>query len=531
MSLLAGLVYPINSLPAARLSGRGIDVLCHDADAKLDAVARYYEQVDADLLFFFSDIVIQAEALGASLAYSPAGMPRVAAKTAIPAGPARTSARMEVNAAVTSGLKRAFPSKPVAGMVYGPFTVAGQAMGEEALMRACLTSPEEARAAVAKALEGALGYARLLLDAGADVLWVSDPFAGLLPPALFGQFAGDPLARLFDAHPDVPNAVHICGDIGQLLANVLDTGVQAVSFDQVMDLLAVEDAMPAGRIIIGNMDPLAVADAQSAGALAQEVDALAQTMGTHPAFSLSTGCALPPSTPVENAAAFVDAGHAAMRAVAPGASLLYGLSASVEAGDLESAAGIVDVCLCSGFDPLLVLGGGLMRAVRKQSALYEARKSHLADILLMTDALNAGMKRLSPHLPKTSDAVRMVLGTAAGDHHAIGKDVVGAVLEAQGIKVLDLGVDAGADAFAKALAETGAPLAGISAFTSQARAALRAMVPAIREKAGRPVGILVGGAATSQGFAAEIGADAFAKDAAAAARVVKSLLEKFPGRD
>ncbi len=528
MTSLAGLVYPINALPAARLLDKGIDVISHDPDAKFEAVRRYYERVDADLLFFFSDIVIQAEALGATLAYGPSSMPRVAARADMLPERTVSSPRMRGNAEVVTRLKAAFPGKPVAAMVYGPFTVAGQAAGEEVLMRACLREPALARAWVDTALDAAADYARLLLDAGADLLWISDPFAGLLSPERFPEFAGEALGSLFTTFSGTPSALHICGDTSRLLALILATGAGGVSFDQAMDLLSVEDAMPRGRAIIGNTDPLAVAEALSPSTVGEDVDSLVRTMGIHPDFSLSTGCALPPSTPVENAAAFVDAGHAAMLLLARHAALLHPLAATVERGEHATVPGLVETCMDAGVDPLTILESGLMRAVRKQSALHESGKSHLADILLMADALNAGMSRLGPHLPQTkASGPLMVLGTAAGDHHAIGKDVLAAVLKAQGIPVLDLGVDVSPQRFVKALEQTGAPLAGVSAFTSQARAALPSIVNAIRTGLATPVGVVIGGAAASQACVASVGADAYAKDAAGAVRVVKALLARL----
>jgi len=146
-------VFPINALPAAQLVSEGIDALSHSGGIKLKAVQRYYEQVDADLLFCFSDIAIQAEAMGAQVFFSPDSMPAVSRPGAtLTRVDVRKNPRMRVNAEVIRGLKRTYPARPVAAMVYGPFTVAGQVAGEQQVLRAVVKNPDEVHNLTGKSL-------------------------------------------------------------------------------------------------------------------------------------------------------------------------------------------------------------------------------------------------------------------------------------------------------------------------------------------------------------------------------------------
>ena len=56
-------------------------------------------------------------------------------------------------------------------------------------------------------------------------------------------------------------------------------------------------------------------------------------------------------------------------------------------------------------------------------------------------------------------------------------------------------------------------------------AAMRETIHAIRD-AGLPIKVMVGGAAVTQHFAAEAGADGYSSDAASAVRLASELLEK-----
>ena len=110
-----------------------------------------------------------------------------------------------------------------------------------------------------------------------------------------------------------------------------------------------------------------------------------------------------------------------------------------------------------------------------------------------------------------------------GDLHDIGKNLVGMMWKGANFEIVDLGTNVAPDAFAAAVREHGADLVGISALLTTTMVGMKAAVEAVR--AVDPTAkILVGGAPVTDEFAAEIGADGFAKDAATAAVVAQELL-------
>ncbi|MBI5522241.1 MAG: cobalamin B12-binding domain-containing protein [Desulfarculus sp.] len=523
----AGLVFPINALPACQTVEQGIDTLCHDAELKAQAVLRYYQQAPADLLFCFSDIAIQAEAMGARLAYSPASLPVVVAPAPNVLLPrAAQVGRMGVNAQVLARLDSQFPGRLRAAMVYGPFTVAGQVAGEQEVLRSTVERPELVHALLEKTLALALDYARLLLETGAEVLWVSDPLASLLPPIGFWEFAGQYLARLLEVHAG-PTALHICGDTSPIIGPMLQTGADGLSLDQCLDLLALEDALPPEVAIIGNLDPVEVLELTSPEDVAAQTNELVEVMGLLPNFCLSSGCAPPPTAPLANIASFLEAGRARWRQLAPHAQGLRDLAATVHAGQRGKVPALVSGLLEAGASPLLVLNSGLMRAIRKGSARYEVKQCHLPEILLMVDAFHQGFQQLEGRLGLAVDRPpQVVLGTVKGDVHEIGKNLVRIVLETQGVKVLDLGVNVEGRRFLEACQKQGVRVLGLSAFTTGARRELKKVIQLFRETGMEEVAVVVGGAAVNQQVAASVGADGYARDALAAARLVKGILAR-----
>jgi MtaA/CmuA family methyltransferase len=519
------LVFPINALPACGLVPGGIEGVVRDPAVKLEAVRRYYQAVDADVLFYVSDIVIQAEAMGADVFHAPGAMPAVRAPANVVRMPvpARVE-RMAANAEVLRGLARDFPTKLRAGLVYGPFTVAGQVAGEETLLRMLVDRPREVAELLERTLECARRYADLLVDNGANLVWVSDPLAALIPPDDFERFAGGHLRRFFEAYPSLPTILHVCGDTTAVVPAMAATGVGGLSLDNCMDLLAVEDLVPGNVAIIGNLDPVEVVELGSLDMVAGRTVDLVSLMAVKDNFCLSTGCALPPSTPLENVQAFVDTGRRRLAELTPHRARLAAIGDAVHASLAEEVGRLVREAREAGVPPLEIIGSGLTRAIRKGSAEYDAGKCHLPALLLMVDAFYKGFRLLESELGLAgSGKADIILGTVKGDIHEIGKNLVRIFLETHGHGVLDLGVNVSGERFLKAYAAARPALVGLSAFTTSSKRQLGGIIRAFRDK-GIDVPIMIGGAAVNAEVARSVGADGFARDAVKAVELAERLM-------
>ena len=117
---------------------------------------------------------------------------------------------------------------------------------------------------------------------------------------------------------------------------------------------------------------------------------------------------------------------------------------------------------------------------------------------------------------------RIVLATVQGDIHDIGKNIVRVILENYGYEVTDLGRDVAPEAVVEAVRRTGAPLVGLSALMTTTVPSMEATIRALRA-AGLPCKVMVGGAVLTPGYAAQIGADFYAKDAKAGADIAKRV--------
>ncbi len=121
----------------------------------------------------------------------------------------------------------------------------------------------------------------------------------------------------------------------------------------------------------------------------------------------------------------------------------------------------------------------------------------------------------------------MVIGTAKGDFHGLGKRIVAAFLKAAGFVVVDLGLSVPAEAFVGAALEEGARLIAVSALMADTALGLREVRQEMERRKAEDVRLLVGGAPFrfNSDLYRLMGADATAPNAYEAARVARTLFE------
>ena len=121
-----------------------------------------------------------------------------------------------------------------------------------------------------------------------------------------------------------------------------------------------------------------------------------------------------------------------------------------------------------------------------------------------------------------------VIGTVLGDQHDIGKNLVRIALESNDIQVADLGKQVPPEAFVEHVRDhPDCKLVLMSVNRDELRCNAAAVVEALKSAGLRDqVSVMVGGAATSQAFADEIGADAYTATAEDAAEKSREFLSR-----
>ncbi len=200
------------------------------------------------------------------------------------------------------------------------------------------------------------------------------------------------------------------------------------------------------------------------------------------------------------------------------------LKAAVEAGDRTGAARITTEATAEGADPQAILDV-MTAAMEVIGHRFACNEIYIPEMLISARAMKEAMAILEPILVATGIRPKhtAVLGTVKGDLHDIGKNLVGMMWKGANIAVVDLGTDVSPGAFVAAAREHRASLVGVSALLTTTMVGMKDVVAAVR--ADLPdVKIMVGGAPVTADYAASIGADGYAPDAATAVAVAKAAV-------
>ena len=181
-----------------------------------------------------------------------------------------------------------------------------------------------------------------------------------------------------------------------------------------------------------------------------------------------------------------------------------------------------------GYDPLKVIEW-LSSGIREVGERYSKFEVFLPDLMMSAEAMKAGMRILLPAIKKRGVKIeyrgRVILGTVAGDIHDIGKSLVAVMLESKGFEVIDLGADVPIKTFVEKVRELKPDILGLSALLTTTMLEQRNVIEALKKEGLRhKVKVMIGGAATSEGWAKEIGADVYGSDAKDAAEKAEKLL-------
>lgn len=210
-------------------------------------------------------------------------------------------------------------------------------------------------------------------------------------------------------------------------------------------------------------------------------------------------------------------------------NMLEKLSKSVAEFDSERAKEAALEAINAGLDPLKAIDEGLAKGIRIIGDLFERKEAFLPELIMAGEAMKAGTQVLMEEIRRRGLDVRklgaVLIGTVHGDLHDIGKNIVISMLESAGFEVIDLGVDVPAEIFVKKVEELTPDVLGMSALLTTTAPGQEKVIEMLKEAGLRgKVKVMIGGAATSERWANEIGADAYAADAIEAVRKIKALL-------
>ena len=207
--------------------------------------------------------------------------------------------------------------------------------------------------------------------------------------------------------------------------------------------------------------------------------------------------------------------------------ILKSLYESVVEGDAGRARQAAIESLEAGIPPLVAIEAGLNSGIREVGVRFGRCEMFLPEMMLAAEAMEEAIAVLEPHLEKeqTKKKGRILIGTAKGDIHDLGKNIVIALLKVSGYEVIDLGRDVPSPQFIDRAIESSVQVIGISCLLTTTMPMMRDVIQMMEEEGVRSrFKVIIGGGPTSQAYADQIGADGYGETAQHAVDLCDRLL-------
>lgn len=307
---------PILSFPGAQLIGHTVDELVRDGHLQalcMEAIAKRYDTGAAVSLM---DLSVEAEAFGAKVIFSEDDVPTMHGALIQDEADAEALVVPAVGAGRTGecvkGIKEAserITDRPLLAGIIGPYTLAGRLLDMTEIMVLCYEDPEIVETVVEKATEFLVEYAKAFKEAGANGIVMAEPAAGLLSPNLIEEFSTPFVQKVREAVEDENFLFiyHNCGEITPIFHKINEVDALAYSVGNAIDMEDALKAIPADRLVIGNIDPAGIIRNGEPEVIKAETKALMERCCKSQNFVISSGCDIPPATPFENLDAFFEA--------------------------------------------------------------------------------------------------------------------------------------------------------------------------------------------------------------------------------
>jgi uroporphyrinogen decarboxylase len=294
--------------------------ICKTPELAAEVSLQPFRIIGVDAVIVFSDILIVAEAMGMQLDVPDSG-PVLSNPVRDRGAVARLrdfdpeDATRFVGDAIRKICREVGPDIPVIGFAAAPWTLAcymieGQTRGEISRANQFMREkPELLRELLSRIAKATVGYLKMQIAAGAAVVQLFDTWAGELTRDEYEAFELPATRSVFESlgAPGVPTILYGKGS-SHLIELQSETGADVLSVDWRTDLAEARRTLGDRMALQGNIDPnILLGDENAIREAARE--AVEKTGGLGHILNLGHG--ILPTTPVQSARAFVEAGQTA----------------------------------------------------------------------------------------------------------------------------------------------------------------------------------------------------------------------------
>lgn len=308
------LAMPIGCCAGLEITGESVEDMVSVPGSQFKAVMALRERYQTPVLLTAIDPTAEAETYGCEVKITAREVPTVVGRLVTNAaeiasladpvpGDARTRVPLETAWRLTA---EAGEDVPVLGAMVGPFSLAGRLFGADEALEATAAEPETIETLLDNVTGFLCRYALAFRETGAWGVVVTEPAAGRLSPEGLGRFSAPFVKRIVKAAETTDFAVilHSCATTIDHLDEIMESGAGICHFGSPMDIVAALGKVGADVILGGNLDATAFFQKGTPQAVGEATRALLVATRDYKNFIISSGCDIPPGSPLANLNAF-----------------------------------------------------------------------------------------------------------------------------------------------------------------------------------------------------------------------------------
>ena len=307
---------PILTHPGIEMIGKTVLDAVTNGKVHAEAIIALNKRYPAAATTVIMDLTVEAEAFGSAIDFAKDEAPNVRRRLVSNYEevqhllvPSLSAGRIPEYLLANQFTAAAITSKPVLGGCIGPYSLAGRLFDMTEIMMAIYIEPDTINLLLEKCTQFLTKYVRALKTAGVNGVVIAEPAAGLLSDDDCRQYSSLYVKQIVDALQDDNFSVilHNCGNTGQCTRAMLHTGAHGYHFGNAMNMVDALKICPPNVLVMGNLDPVGVFKMSTPEQVKQSAKTLLEQTAGYRNFVLSSGCDVPPYTPIENIEAFYEA--------------------------------------------------------------------------------------------------------------------------------------------------------------------------------------------------------------------------------
>jgi uroporphyrinogen decarboxylase len=304
---------PVMTHPGIEGMGKTVREAVSSGQLHYEAVKLLCDRYPSAAAATIMDLTVEAEAFGAEIVLPDSEIPSVVGRLL---NNEKEIERLEVPALnrgrVPEYLKanmlaaRNITDRPTLAGCIGPYSLAGRLYDMSEIMMLIYINPDAAHTLLRKCTDFITRYCLALKATGVGCVVMAEPAAGLLSDDDCLTFSSTYIKEIVDKVQDDTFIVvlHNCGNTGNCTHATVATGAAAYHFGNKIDMVEALKGVPANALAIGNLNPVSLFREGTPEKMHQATIQLLDATRDYPNFVLSSGCDIPPHTPMANIDAF-----------------------------------------------------------------------------------------------------------------------------------------------------------------------------------------------------------------------------------